>query len=140
MYCTYCGKQLSEEAIMCPDCGTPTKSAPSTKAVSETVQTATEPIGAQNSLGVIGFILSTFAFVTGIIFGAFIYVFSGAAVLLIVIGSTTILPALTGISLCILRLKNEKGSLKGLVITGIILAGIALLFLFITACVMASVV
>ena len=137
MYCKYCGKQLSEEAIMCPDCGTPTKSALPTKAVSETRQTA-EQFGAQNSLGVIGFMLSTFAFVNGIIFGAFIYVFESAISLILVIGSTTILPALTGISLCILRLKNEKGPLKGLVIAGIVFAGIALLFIFITACIITS--
>lgn len=24
MYCTHCGKELADEAIMCPDCGMPT--------------------------------------------------------------------------------------------------------------------
>ncbi len=24
MYCKHCGKELADEALMCPDCGTPT--------------------------------------------------------------------------------------------------------------------
>ena len=139
MYCRYCGKQLSDEAIMCPECGTPTKTIARTPTV-ENEKTPTPEVQnvPNHQLGVVGFFLSTFAFVTSIIFGAFMYVYYGATLLLYVIGYTSILPALAGISIGISTVKNEKGAKKMLAITGIILAGIALLFLFLTACIMCA--
>lgn len=62
MYCKHCGKELSDEAIMCPDCGTPTKPVLSAQAVPETVQTIKETTNSQSSLSIIGYTLSTFAF------------------------------------------------------------------------------
>ena len=139
MYCRYCGKQLSDEAIMCPECGTPTKNIAPTPSVQENVTAVPEvQKGPNNQLGVIGFTLSLFAFVTGIIFGAFMYVYYGAHLLIYLLGSCTILPALAGLSVCISRLKNDKGTTKALAITGIILASIVLVFLFLTLCILCA--
>lgn len=139
MYCRHCGKQLSDEAIMCPECGTPTRSTMRSIVPQEIANdTPVEPAGKGSSLGAIGFFLSVFAFVTGIIFGAFLYVFYTASLLVMIVGSTTIIPGLAGVSICMAALKTEKGAKKALPIVGIVLAGIALLFLFLTACILCA--
>ncbi len=141
MYCRNCGKQLSDGAIMCPECGEPTKPLGTAPCVKENVtETPKGNSKLVDLLGIIGFFLSMFAFVTGIIFGAFMYVYPAAAPLLLVIGFTSILPALVGISICIPAVKDEKANIKALAITGIVLSAIVLLFLFITACVICTLV
>ena len=137
MYCKHCGKQLSDEAFMCPECGAPTGVKPPVP-IEPPKDERTTPTAHNTPLGIIGFVLSTFAFVTGIIFGAFLFVFSGAVLLLYVLSATTILPGLVGICLGISALKNETGIAKILALTGIILAAFALLFMFIGGCVLVT--
>jgi len=139
MYCKNCGKQLSDGAIMCPECGEPTKTSVALSGATDNItETHEETTQKSNPLAAIGFFLSMFAFVTGIVFGAFMYVFVGAAALVLVIGPACILPALAGISIGIYALKNAKGTQKGLAIAGIVLAAVVLLFLFLTACIVCS--
>ncbi len=131
MYCKNCGKELSEEALMCPNCGTPTGNKPHVRKSAHAVSSA--------SLGVIAFFLGCFSFVTGIIFGAFFYVYPAASLLLYIIGATTIMPALATICLGIAALMREiQSRYRVLTIVAIVLAGISLLFLYLTACILAS--
>lgn len=136
MFCRNCGKELSDEAIMCPECGTPVESAAKARAAKTAAQTVPEASGAP--MGIIGFFLSIFAFVTGIVFGSFLLVFYESVLLLYILDATTILPGIAGIASCICGLKQEKGAAKALSVTGIILAGIVLLFLFIGGCVLVA--
>ena len=137
MYCRHCGKELSDEAFMCPDCGTPTGVDFAKKKIQkETPETEAGGIN-MTALSVVAFILSMFAFVTGIIFGAFCYEYVGAALLLYVLGATTILPALVGLSigayvLCKRNLLSTNA--KNFAIVAVVFASIVLLVLFLTAC------
>ena len=133
MYCRYCGKQISEEAIMCPECGTPTKPLSSTPFVEEKTPEVKTPSNIPWTI--IGFLLTAFAFLTGIVFGSVMLASVKGAALLYVIGPASILPALAGISILISTLKNETGVKKILALVGIGLAGVALLFVFIAVCV-----
>ncbi len=132
MYCKHCGKELADEALMCPDCGTPTDG-------KHTVRRPA-PVSEQPSpLGAIALFLAVFAFVTGIIFGSFFYAFTGSAILLYMIGATTILPALTAICLGIaVLIRGETGKDRAFAIAAIALAGTMLLFLFLSVCIIAS--
>ena len=128
MYCKNCGKELSEEAIMCPDCGTPTGNKSNMRKSAQG--------GTQVPLSFIALFLGCFSFVTGIIFGAFFYVYTAASLLFYVIGATSILPALTTICLGITALTRETEShSRILTIIAIVLAGVTLLFLFLTVCI-----
>ncbi len=130
MYCKNCGKELSDEAIMCPDCGTPTGTKPKTHKSTETDTTV--------PFGLISLILACFAFVTGIIFGSFFCVYSAAVIFLFMIGSTTFLPGLTAICLGIIALVRKNDSHDRIMaIIAIALAGVALLllFLFLVLCI-----
>lgn len=138
MYCRYCGKEISDEAFMCPNCGTPTGTAPSKKKVQNAApETSAGGVNA-TALSVVAFILSMIAFVTGIIFGAFFYVYTGGVLLLYVLGTITILPALAGLSigtylLCSGRNQNTYGT-KVLATISVIYSALVLTFLLITAC------
>ncbi len=97
MFCRHCGKEISDEAFMCPDCGTPT--------IERKNKNIEIPNQLQNSdkkekgISIIGFLFALIAFITGIIFGSFFFVFSASVVLLYVISATTILPALTSLAI-----------------------------------------
>lgn len=140
MFCKNCGKELSNNAIMCPDCGEPvdlTVVKPATKQ---------EPVltdAAKNlkALSVVGMTLTLIAFVTGIIFGTFFYVYTSAAILLYIIGHSSILPALVGLSIGIYVLAHSKDadkSAKTLSIISVVFAGVVLLFLFLAGCIMGT--
>ena len=131
MYCKHCGKELSDEAILCPDCGTPTGVKPNRKPASAD--------GKPSPLGAIALFLSIFSFVTGIIFGAFFYTYAASALLLYIISAASILPGLAAVSLGIAVLYREEKERDCIfAILSIVLGGVALLFLFITGCVIAS--
>lgn len=139
MYCKNCGKQLSDDAIMCPECGSPTKPLATIPSEKENITVAPEgDVEKINSLGAIGFFLSMFASVTSVVFGGLMYGIGGAVIFIYMIGSICILPALAGISICIFTVKKAKGGQKALAITGIVLAAIALVFLIITICIVAG--
>ena len=143
IYCRTCGKELSAAAFMCPNCGTPVNGTPENtkpKAVNpEKTGTAAKASG----LSVVSFILTAIAFVTGIIFGAFFYVFPYSQVLLYVISATTVIPALTGMTISAYLLCAARNELTyaatALSIASVILSAIALLFLFLTGCILASI-
>lgn len=129
MYCKNCGKELSEEAIMCPNCGTPMGKISNARKVAHDASFV--------PFGVIALFLGCFSFVTGIIFGAFLYVYSAAVILLYFLGASTILPALTAICLGIVAVMRKTESRDfALGIVAIALAGFVLLFLFLTACIL----
>lgn len=136
IFCRTCGKELSDEAFMCPNCGAPVNGAhdAKTKPV-EPAKTETKASG----LSVVAFLLATIAFVTGIIFGAFFFVFANSALLVYIIGAATILPALTGLSIGVYLLCSARNGLtssaKAFSIIAIVFSAIALLFLFIGGCV-----
>ena len=52
MYCKNCGKEISDQAFICPHCG---------------VQTAEAPKGKNNTLALIGFILASIVPVAGLV-------------------------------------------------------------------------
>lgn len=135
MYCKHCGKELSDEALMCPNCGAPTGARSNIRKPSAPSDGQTSPLGA------IALFLSIFSFVTGIIFGSFFYAYAASVILLYFISATSILPGLAAVCLGIAILHRREGG-RGWVfaIVSIVAAGIALFFLFIAACVTASVV
>ncbi len=142
MFCRHCGKEISDEAFMCPDCGTPT--------IERKNKNIEIPNQLQNSdkkekgISVIGFLFALIAFITGIIFGSFFFVFSASVVLLYVISATTILPALTslaiGIYTIITSTENSDKICKPLAITSVSLSGFVVLFLFIASCIIAAII
>lgn len=94
MYCYHCGKELSPDAVMCPECGAPTKNMKVDKVADEVkAPVSSHAVG----LSVVALTLSLIAFVTGIIFGAFFYVYYSSQLLLMVISATTILPAIVSL-------------------------------------------
>ncbi|MDE6059033.1 MAG: zinc-ribbon domain-containing protein [Clostridia bacterium] len=136
MFCSHCGKELADDAFMCPNCGSPVgKSAPRKK--SEPVADAKE-----TGIAVIGFILAMFSFVTGIIFGAFFLCFGSSVVLLYILGAFTILPGIAAICLSAyarVQIRGTENALaKNLSITAIVFSSIALFFVFVIMCVCAT--
>ena len=132
MYCKHCGKELADEAIMCPACGTPTGQKSQTKR-------AEQAGGQAIPFGILAFFLASFSFVASIIFGAFLYVFPSTMVLLYVLGATSILPALASICFGIIALHgNSPDKERWMAVTAIVLASVGLFFLFLTGCLMVS--
>ncbi len=133
MYCKHCGKELSDEAIMCPDCGTPTEkgSARKPERISGTPQ--------KRTCAVTGFVLSIICFVATFVLVTIEMCFGR-------LGTTdtlAILPGLAGLIFSIFGLgeakKNGDGVARGLAITGIVLSAVALFYCFIIYAVFLSV-
>ncbi len=61
MFCRYCGKELSEDAYLCTNCGNLVKDLP--------VQTTVEQTPQTNGMAVAGFVCSFFIPLLGWIFG-----------------------------------------------------------------------
>lgn len=61
MFCTTCGKELNDEAILCPSCGAPTKNF--------LIQSQPEQENQDNGMAIAGFICSFFIPLLGWIFG-----------------------------------------------------------------------
>ena len=139
MFCRHCGKELADDAFMCPNCGSPTDATPlkqSAKREAEKGENSSHYTG----LATVAFILSMIAFVTGIIFGAFFLTSSSSAILLYILSASTILPALAGISIgaYMLCVRNKiSGNAKTFAIISIVFSAVVLLFLFISGCVIA---
>lgn len=133
MFCRYCGKELADNAFMCPNCGSPTGSASVKQELSKEEPVKKEP--SLTGLSVVGFILSLVAFVTGIIFGAFFFEYAGAALLLYILSATTILPGLAAISIGAYLSSSAWKSLanpaKAFAIVSVVLPAVVLVFLFI---------
>lgn len=141
IFCRNCGKELSDEAFMCPNCGTPVNGAPA-KPHTKAEPVKTEPNPKATALSVVAFVLSMISFVTGIIFGAFFFVYTNSALLLYVLPVTTILPAFAALSIGAYLLyitKNEDNRLaKSLSVTAVVFASVVILFLFIAGCLLAT--
>lgn len=75
MYCSHCGKELSDDAVLCPECGTPTANMSSYRDTAETPQTPapkTEPKRVDmNTCALIGFILSFLNAAIGLVVSIF---------------------------------------------------------------------
>lgn len=139
MYCYHCGKEIAEEALMCPNCGAPTKNTNVVKQ-EEIAPVASNGVNI-NALSVVGLVLSLIGFVTGIIFGSFFLCYSYSIVLLYILSGSTILPALAGLSIGIYTLVSKNGNnhtAKACAICSIVFASVVILFLFIGGCVIAS--
>ena len=67
MYCKHCGKELSDEALMCPNCGTPTQ----TTKVANRVKTIETDNAPASPLATAAFALSMITFVFGIFFAIY---------------------------------------------------------------------
>lgn len=139
MYCRNCGKEIPDGSVTCSHCGTPVSGARPVKPDyrKETAAADTSKTG----LALVGFILSLFAFVTGIVFGALFFEFAGSQLLLFILGASTILPALSGLSIGAYLLCSARGisiSAKAFSVIAIVLAAIVLLFLFIAGCVLVT--
>lgn len=139
MYCYHCGKELANEALMCPNCGAPTKNSNIVKQD----ETASVENGVVNfkALSAVGLVLSLIGFVTGIIFGSFFLCYSYSAVLLYILSGSTILPALTGLSIGIYILvskNDDNNTAKACSICSVVFSSIVVLFLFVGGCVIAA--
>lgn len=140
MYCYHCGKEISPDAAMCPNCGAPTKN---TAAASQQVtpECSDGEIKA-TALSAIALTLSIISFVTGVIFGAFFFVFASSSLLLMILDAVTILPALTALCLGIylLTVTSKKGIKNGktMSIVAVVLSAVVMLFLFIAGCVIVA--
>lgn len=64
MFCTKCGKELFDEAIVCPNCGVATENAKKALGVSQETQKAQ-----RNGMAIAGFVCSFFVPLLGWIFG-----------------------------------------------------------------------
>lgn len=138
MYCKNCGKEISSEAFMCPNCGTPVEGVALKKQSVRKMGTESKATG----LSVAAFILAAVAFVTGIVFGAFFFEFSDSALLLYVLPATTVLPALASLTIGAYLLSAARSELtysaKAFSIVSIVFSSVALLFLFIGGCVIVT--
>lgn len=142
MYCYNCGKEIANEALMCPNCGAPTKN------TNEVKQGETAPVVGSGvntkALSVVGLILSVIAFVTGIIFEALFLTYHNAyghsVILLYVLSASSILPALTGLSIgtYILVSKEKNQTARACAICSVVFASIVLFFLFLGCCLVAG--
>ncbi len=150
MFCKRCGKELSDEAFMCPECGEPTGVMPkfACNHVQEEQKKNAENDNhipnagfSQKGVTIVAFILTCIAFVTGIIFGAFFFVYQMSLYLLFILGATTILPALVGLAVGVYNLVGTKPEklVQALSITSIVLSSVVLLFLFIGGCVIVGI-
>ena len=119
MYCKHCGKQLPDDAVTCTGCGSPT--APTTvtpqahTSESPAPQTKTSFI---NSLGIVGFVLAVYSFVTWVI-GMFSYYGTSYT-------SSIMSATLAAVSLGIICTKHAKGVSRVLAIIGMALAALIL--------------
>lgn len=160
MFCKNCGKELADEAIMCPDCGTPTSQSHTKRPV-----TAEVDVENRSPLSVIALVLSILALVCCI---AFVWVtltsdsidmrFYGSLstssyssgidisggqysydlpimLLNLAMAVMTVLTALggliSGLAALYHSMKSKSNGEKAFAITSIILAGLAILLLFI---------
>ncbi|MBD5636749.1 MAG: hypothetical protein HDP28_02865 [Clostridia bacterium] len=136
MFCRHCGKELADEAFMCPGCGSPTGTAPIKQEVKKEDESG-EKTSHHSGLSTIAFILSLIAFVTGIVFGALFLACSGSFLLLYFVGTMSVLPALAALSIgaYLLCARNKLiQNAKAFAITAIVLSAVVLLFLFISGC------
>ena len=140
MYCRHCGKEIADEAFMCPNCGAPTGTQ---KTITEqpTKEETTKHGVNIKGLSVAAFVLALFAFVTGVVFGVLFYTENQSPILLLVINASTILPALAGLTVSVYTLmvgNDSDATSKSFSITSIVLSGVVLLFLFISACILVT--
>ena len=121
MYCRHCGKQISDEAIMCPDCGAPTKPVKVTPPQEPNIE---KPVSDDkksffNSLGIVGFVLSIYALIAYLL-ASISYFGTG-------ITSGVIPAALTGVSIGIVCIKHATGTHRVLAIVGMGISGFVIL-------------
>lgn len=135
MYCKRCGKEISDEAFMCPSCGEPTDKYSPAQQKQPRPSTGTDR--KTTAIASIGFTLSLIAFVTGTVFGSFFFFDSISSLLLYVISATTILPALTGLCVGIYLLVCNDGRrlVKAFATCSVVFSAIVLAFLFVGGCV-----
>lgn len=124
MYCRHCGKELSDEAMMCPNCGTPTEYIP--------VRKPERATGAPQKrfCAITGFTLSVISFVATFVLLTICMCFGRSCSDIF-----TILPGLAGLVFCILGIYEAKKTGdalgRGFAIAGIVLAAVALFYCFI---------
>lgn len=140
MYCYHCGKEISPDAVMCPECGSPTKNM-SAMPLAQQAVAAPEEVKA-TALSAVALTLSLISFVTSVIFGAFFFVYTTSSLLLMVLDAVSILPALTalclGIYLLISSSKNGNKGGKAMATVAVVFSAVALAFLFIAGCVIVA--
>lgn len=104
MFCTHCGKEINDDAVICVNCGVPTRNM--------AIQTQMQPQAFQekklNGLGLAGFIVSLLS----LWLGAYFFVASIVGLTLSTVG--------------MVKAKNYR--LNGFALAGIILGAISLLF------------
>lgn len=135
MFCKHCGKSISDEAIACPNCGHPTQIERPVRKGKIEIEGETP----SNPTAISGFVLSTIAFVAGVILLSISLVgnFQSA----IYYNSLIILPAIGGLALDIFGLSKARkygnATQKGLAIAGIVLAAVVLFYFFVLCCIVA---
>ncbi len=135
MYCRNCGKELSDNAFVCPDCGEPTNGV---KAA------AKQPSGATpNSTSVTGFIFSLISIPAWLFF--LLVTLLGYRYVLpmcIVCGTATFATVFTGLILSIksmyLTVEENNSKARAFALSGIIISGIILLG-FLLFCLLAGI-
>lgn len=129
MYCKHCGKTLSDEAIVCPGCGHPTRQDHPVRRGKSLAEDETQC----NFSAIAGFVLSVIAFVMApFVAAAFFICDNGYTILLSSIA--LILITLCGFVLglyAIVHIKTQPTRTKVFSILAVVFTGVVLLLLFV---------
>ena len=131
MYCHHCGKELSDEAFMCPDCGTPTGNNTQKKFVEKDSEGGSK----SRFTAIACFVLSAIAFLAGIVELSISLAAEAYSVGLLVV----VIGGLGGVAFGIHALcagsAKENSTMRLITIIGLALAGFILFYDFIATCV-----
>lgn len=123
MYCSHCGKELAETAIVCPNCGTPT---------SEHAAKQLKGSEERNPLIISGFTMAIITFVIGFVWMVTALATYNGSVLMALVVFAAILPAFCSLTLSICGLcKKVSSTNKALGITAVVLSGFIIFMFFI---------
>lgn len=125
MFCKSCGKELANDAYMCPHCGSPASHNPVKR-----VEIPTEPF---KSIPFVAFILSIIAFAMAPFVGAAFFICNNGFTIMLS-SIALILIAICGFVFslfAIARVQTQAGKTKVFSILSIVFTGVVLLLLFI---------
>lgn len=138
MFCKNCGKELSENAFVCPDCGEPVATTPH----ADNTATKTIDNGKSMPMSVAGFTASLVSVACWVCFLALTLCGSGSYTLFmgIVLGVITGIVCLAGLFLSVTAIFGTKdGKYRAFALTGIILSGCMLLGFLLLTCIVGAV-
>ena len=142
MFCTHCGKELADNALMCPSCGSPTSNTQNPVIGATEAGRQEKPqqkTKEKNPAAVAGFVLSAISFVLGFILITCIFALYGTDAFFSAspyVSLFVLIPAFGGLALNIYGMlhKNLNSTTKFLCILGLVFAGITIFYFFLGLC------